>query len=132
MQSFAVTTTGSEVTHARVFHSGMVTVSYASHASPPEVTLSTWDSSSPINHMEVVHKALPMPKAGHQQLFETMALQGVPLVHSDAGPQLGNLQVCFFVFLSGFFVHTIMMSPSWLGTGYLFSLLMIARKFTAK
>ena len=83
--------------------------------------------------MEVVHKALPMPTAGHQQLFETMALQGVPLVHSDAGPQLGNLQVCCFVFLSGFFVHTTMMCPTLvLGTGYLLSLLVIARKFTTK
>ena len=97
VQSFAVSGPGAEVTHACVFHSGTVALAYASDSSPPELTLCTWENRVTGSQLDVAQKYLPMPVADKPQLFEAMALLGVPLIHTDAGSQLGAMQVCLVV-----------------------------------
>ena len=94
MQSFAVSGPGTEVAHACVFHSGTVSLAYASDTSPPELTLSTWEGHLTGSQVDIAQKTLPMPLADRPQLFEAIAMLGVPLVQSDAGSQLGTMQAC--------------------------------------
>lgn len=93
LHSFDLHERSMEVVHARIFHSGVVSVSYPEADAPPHVVLTTWDGCVRTGKVQLMRNSLPV--AGRPgQLLECLALQHGPPVRSEVGHYSGQLQVC--------------------------------------
>lgn len=94
MHSFQLHERRMEVVHARIYHSGIVSVSYPQADAAPQVVLTTWDGSIHTGKIQLMQHSLPVA-AKPGQLLETLALHAGPPVHSDAAQYSGQLQARF-------------------------------------
>jgi hypothetical protein len=107
VRTFHVASQDWEVTHAAIFHSGVVALAYPSHDTPPKLLLTTWDAplhSTAPDAPVALNAGAPISThrgsgevtaSGDVDLFEAMAVQSGPPVRSH-GSHSALLQVrCF-------------------------------------
>eukprot|EP00892_Ulva_mutabilis_P002577 jgi/Ulvmu1/1231/UM109_0029.1 len=92
VQSFPLHERRTEVAHAAVFHSGIVSLSYPQQDAPPQLTLSTWSGALHSGSTTLLQHTLPL-SARPGELFQCLAVHAGPPVHSDVGQYAGDLQV---------------------------------------
>lgn len=83
-----------EVVHARVFHSGIVSVSYPTPDAAPHVVLTTWDGAIHTGKIQLMRQSL-QAAARPGTLLECVGVHAGPPLHSDVCQYASHLQVGF-------------------------------------